>query len=547
VDSVASAYALAGLRSKTGVKNAVPLCPGMMPARAAWAFRHFGAEPPACRADVYVRVGDLVSTDVPSIGAGETLYAALKTLDRSGEAELPVTDHSGVFIGMLNPAALLSQFLALTGEGKGMSLAGRTVYSSETMIRELLHAEALAGGCDPRLRKFNVYVAAMCAETFSARMDSLPGAGAEAETAIVVGDRPDIHRLVVERRLPLLIITGASPQIDSALLEDAAAAGVTILATRYDSAKATRLLKFSTPAGAAPLEKDCIALQAGDRVQDVRASLQSSPDNIFPVLDTEGRLAGVVRKDAFSAPPPFRMILVDHNEPEQGIPGIEDIPVTEVVDHHRIAMRPTADPIKYTADAVGSTCTLVEGLYRAAGIAPSREAAGIMLAGIVADTLLFQSPTTTEIDRAAAARLSGICGESPDAIMKGLLSAASPLSSMTPSGAVDSDRKTYSGSGYRFSLSQLEESNFEVFHSQRAEITAAIDNLAEREKLDFAGLLVTDPVRGDSEFLYRGAESVRRVLPWRRRGDGLFILPGVLSRKKQLLPQILAALSSLAK
>lgn len=297
---------------------------------------------------------------------------------------------------------------------------------------------------------------------------------------------------------------------------------------------------LSRPTGDAPLHACSQVLNATDRVHDVKASVIRNAHNHFPVVDEEGKLLGTVLKWAFAEVPPFRMILVDHNETDQGIPGLEEIPVLEVVDHHRISFTSSPEPIKYTADTVGSTCTIVARMFRGAGLRPSKEVAGILLAGIVADTLLFQSPTTSDADHVFSSWLEKICGLTAQGIMDGMMSVASALNTMSPAKAIDSDRKTYTENGCRFSLAQLEESNLALFHKNMEALGVELENVVAKENLDFAALLVTDPVRGNSELLYRGDERVRRVLPWRTNVGGAFILPGVLSRKKQLLPTILS-------
>ena len=296
------------------------------------------------------------------------------------------------------------------------------------------------------------------------------------------------------------------------------------------------------PVGKAPLHQCAQTLVESDRVHDIRKSAIRNAHNHFPVVDEGGRLLGTVLKRAFAEEPPYRMILVDHNEQEQGIPGVEELPVVEVVDHHRIAFAATKDPIKYTADVVGSTCTLVARMYRGAGLRPTKEMAGVLIAGIVSDTLLFQSPTTTETDRQMCAWLEKLCGESAESIMTGLMSVASPLTSMSADKAIASDAKTYSEGGRKFVLAQIEESNLAVFRRHQAELAAAMERTVKASGLDFMALMVTDPVRGNSELLFRGDDSVRRALPYRRGDRGTLLMPGVLSRKKQLLPEILAAL-----
>lgn len=300
---------------------------------------------------------------------------------------------------------------------------------------------------------------------------------------------------------------------------------------------------LSIPVASAPLHLDCPVFTETDRVHDIKSAAIRNAHNHFPVVDEAGTMLGTVLKRAFAEKPPFRMILVDHNETAQGIPGVEEIPVVEVVDHHRIAFAPTADPIKYTADVVGATCTLVAQLFRAAGERPTKETAAALLAGIVSDTLLFQSPTTTDIDRALCAWLEKLCGVTAAAMMDGLMSVRSPLASMPPEQAIAIDAKTYSEAGRAFVLAQVEESQMTVFHQQAPALRDAMNRAVEAKGLDFMALMVTDPVSGNSELLFCGSDAVRRALPYRRGPNGTFMMPGVLSRKKQLLPEIIAALA----
>ncbi|MCR5413970.1 MAG: DHH family phosphoesterase [Kiritimatiellae bacterium] len=300
---------------------------------------------------------------------------------------------------------------------------------------------------------------------------------------------------------------------------------------------------LTIPVGRAPLHHCAQVLIDSDPVHDIRVAAVKSSHNHFPVVDENGKLMGTVLKRAFAEEPPFRMILVDHNETDQGIPGLEEVPVVEVVDHHRIAFAATREPIRYTADVVGSTCTLVARMFRAVGERPTRATAGILIAGIVSDTLLFQSPTTTDADRSLCSWLEKLCGESAESIMEGMSSIASPLTSLSPDDAIASDAKTYNEAGRKFMLAQIEETHMAFFHRHKDELSAAIDRAIKANALDFFALMVTDPVRGNSELLFRGLESVRRALPYRKGPNGTLVMPGVLSRKKQLLPEVIAALS----
>ena len=361
-------------------------------------------------------------------------------------------------------------------------------------------------------------------------------------------------RDVIDAQVPM--IEAETPLIDA--LKTLAESGESSLPVRDRAAggkflgmlSPAKLLKLfidkadlSIPVKAAPLHNCAMVLNEFDRVHDIKSAAVKNPHNHFPVVDEKGCLVGTVLKRAFAEEPPFRMILVDHNEIDQGIPGLDEVPVIEVVDHHRIAFAATKEPIKYTADIVGSTCTLVAKMYRGAGERPTKEIAGALIAGIVSDTLNFQSPTTTETDKVMCAWLEKLCGETAAAIFERLMSVASPLATMSAEKALSSDAKTYTEGGRRFVLAQIEESQLALFHQRQAEFAAAMEAAVKESALDFMALMVTDPVRGNSELLFAGEKSVLRSLPYRRGKDGILWMPGVLSRKKQLLPEILAALA----
>ena len=244
-------------------------------------------------------------------------------------------------------------------------------------------------------------------------------------------------------------------------------------------------------------------------------------------------------KKSISEAPPHRLILVDHNEMDQSIPGAEEIPIIEVVDHHRIGMQPTISPIKFTGDVVGSTCTLVASMFKSLGESLTPDLAGILLGGIVTDTLNLKSPTTSPLDRKMLEWLEKISGVSATSLMAELSQIDSPLASSTPEVVINSDRKTYTNGKYKFSLSQVEETNLELLHQRQDELIKAMAEVQNAEGLNFIGLLVTDAVRETSEMLIIGANEIIRDLPYKAIGPNLFDLPDVLSRKKQLLPQVL--------
>ena len=540
IDSLASAAALAEFRRRHTKQKVVPICPGVLPERAKYLFERFHIKPPVCRNDLYVRAGDIVS-QVPVVTADTVLFEALAMLKESGLPRLPVTDVDGKWRGMLSGMAFLGDLLAI-GEESERSFTGRRVYSSIDMIQRVLDAELLTG-CDlDKPQYFEVYVAAMGEENFQKHLPAR-----EDELAIIVGDRNEIHRSSIARKVRLLIITGDC-FVEDSVLSEAAGQKVTILRTALDSATVIRRLKFSTPVGKLlPDAVDELTVTSHDRVKDIREAVMTHLSDVIPVVEEDGMLKGVVLKRSFSAKPPFQMILVDHNEIEQSLPGAKEIPVIEVVDHHRIGMMPTAEPIRFTGDIVGSTCTLVAAMFRSSGESLSPEMAGLLLGGVISDTLLLKSPTTADLDFRMTEWLEKVSGVKKEELMAELLKIESPLASRPAAEVVNGDRKNYTEGGIRFALAQVEESNLELLHHRRDELSEEIRNVISGEGLDFFGLLVTDAVRSYSEFLVLGNRKIIKHLPFARLDDELFALPGVLSRKKQLLPQVLSVIGAFQK
>lgn len=541
IDSLASAVALAELRRRQGYSQVQAICPGVLPERGRYLFERFKTTPPELKNDVYLRIEHIMSLDVPCIKAGIPLLDAVALLKTSGYMCLPIVDDENKFLGMLSPVNLLSHLLGI-GYDSGSSLTGRCIHSSIDLISKVIKAELLTGFDTDKKQQFKVYIADMGVES----LENLIPINEANELAIISGDRSEIHLRALENMIRLLIITGEK-SVEPILLKAATQQNVTILKTSMDSSKVISRLKFSMPVEDFAVTESELVLRPQNRVAVYTNPILNTPGDVIPVLDNDEKLVGVVLKKSISSTPPHRLILVDHNEMDQSVPGAEEIPVIEVVDHHRIGMQPTLSPIKFTGDVVGSTCTLVASMFKNLGESLTPELAGILMGGIVADTLNLKSPTTSPLDKKMLEWLEKISEVSAEDLMKELSSIDSPLASSAPEIVIDSDRKTYTNGKYKFSLSQVEETNLELLHQRKAELVEAMTAIKEKESLNFIGLLVTDAVRENSEMLIIGSGEIVHDLPYRLISQELYALPGVLSRKKQLLPQILFITSEHSK
>ena len=290
----------------------------------------------------------------------------------------------------------------------------------------------------------------------------------------------------------------------------------------------------------------------GGRIRDSLPRIFREERNHFLVVDEHGLYVGVCRQRDLLNPPRLRLVLVDHNEAEQALGSLEEAELVEIVDHHRLGNPPTRMPIRFTVDVVGSTSTLVAERVEEAGLSAPPEIAGILLAGLVSDTLLLTSPTTTDRDRQAAERLgrwafawgSQLKGETLRSFGEQVLEAGAGLSSRDPAEIVSTDLKTYESAGLKFAVAQAEVTEFMSLNEYLESLLNALNDLREARGLDFAMLMVTDVVRGSSSLLLNNAPPILEDLPYPRQPDGTRLAKGVVSRKKQLLPAILGLLEN---
>ena len=289
---------------------------------------------------------------------------------------------------------------------------------------------------------------------------------------------------------------------------------------------------------------------ATTRIRDVIRRLLRDEVDEFWVLDDNKRYLGICRQRDLLDPPRLKIILVDHNEPQQALGSLDEAELVEILDHHRLGNPTTHEPIRFTVDVVGSTSTLVSELIEDAGLSAPPELAGLMLAGLLSDTLVMTSPTTTERDHQAADRLARwalvygapLEGETIQSFGEKVLAAGAGLSSRDPKDVVSTDMKQYEAASTRFAIAQAEVSDLYELNDYLEPLRDALQELRERRSLDFAMLMVTDVVQGDSRLLMVDAPAVLEELPYRPLADGTRLATGVVSRKKQLLPVVFSLL-----
>lgn len=283
-------------------------------------------------------------------------------------------------------------------------------------------------------------------------------------------------------------------------------------------------------------------LVINDLFEDAKQSLSSSKKRGLAVFDG-GEFKGYVTRRCFLKSPSYKVIMVDHNEARQSIKGIETATVVEIVDHHRLDASKTNLPIFIDTEPLGSTCTIVYQMFLRNNLKPDEYTAKVLLTGIISDTLILKSPTTTQIDREAASSLAAICGVDLYEFGNMMFSHVESLSSRNPEKAILSDFKKYSERGIAIGIGQCEVTTLNDINDYKDKYITALEEVREKNALSWATVMITDVMHEHSILLTTGHKAEKN-LPYVKLEDRMFDMPNVMSRKKQLLPEMVYALNS---
>ncbi|HWQ07563.1 MAG TPA: DHHA2 domain-containing protein, partial [Holophaga sp.] len=334
-----------------------------------------------------------------------------------------------------------------------------------------------------------------------------------------------------------LVVTNGNI-VPKELRELAEAKRVSVLVSPYDTSSTSLLVLYSTPVWTMG-DEAIKAVQADDALRAARAAIASSPSRSVPVLDEENRVLGIFAEGDLIKDPSIEIILVDHNELSQSIQGVEHYHILEVIDHHRLGALTTKYPITFINRVVGSTSTIIAGMYREACVPIPRAIASILLCGVLSDTLSLKSATTTEVDRETAEYLANITDLEIEALGRDLQSSASMAARMPPGEMIRVDQKEYTTSGKRISASQIEVTSTDEVLARAGDIREALHALRTEGGYYLAALMVTDISELTSLLVIDAGKEFLGLLNYPRLAPGVYVLKDVLSRKKQLMPALI--------
>jgi manganese-dependent inorganic pyrophosphatase len=530
-DSICSAIAYASFKEARGESGYVAARCGNSNARIDAILERFHTPLPHYLSDVFPRVRDMMVRQPLAVREDVTCAEALNLIDRHGITYLPVVSDKQRALGSLSLAQLGHFFIPRLDEPRAM----RQVRTSLARIVRSLQASVLHTVDENRLEDLFVRVGAMDLGTFwkiSEREQIPPG-----QSLIIVGDRSDIQHRSIVLGIRALIISGNLP-VDPAIVALAKLHDVSVISSPHDTATTAWFVRTASTIEQL-VDRKFSALNGEARIADIRRKFSQLSSHAMMVTGEDNLLQGILTKSDLLKPVPTRLVLVDHNELTQAVPGADEVIITEIIDHHRLAPMATSQPILFINEPVGSTCTIIADLFRRHGLVPNANLAGIMMSGLISDTLLLQSPTSTAKDADVLNWLQSYAGIKAQELGRLIFSSGSVILASPADRVVRSDFKVYEEEGVRFAVSQVEELGFDNFWPHAKALAQALAELRAAEKLTFAALLITDINTQNSLMLVRGdAEFIRRISYPHIEQDEIFELTGVVSRKKQLIPYL---------
>ena len=530
-DSICAAYAYAEFKNKIGDVETVACRLGNPNQETQYILDYFNAEAPRLLKTVKLKVEDLQFDNISPVSPEISLKTAWSIMRDKNIKTLPVADENDHLLGVLAVSNLTSCYMDIWDN--------RILAKSNTTLDNIIDTlSAKVSYVNEKVTHFpgKIVVTAMQPDTMSGHID-------EGDIAIV-GDREEAQAALIKLNISLMIVTGGyapSEKIVSLAKEH----GVTIIVTQHDSFTASRLIVQSIPVGYVMVKENIVSFTTDDLVDDIKGIMTETRFRSYPVLDQNGRVVGTVSRYHLISNHKKKVIQVDHNERGQSVDGLEDAEVLEIIDHHRVADIQTNNPIYFRNEPVGSTSTIVAKCFFESGIRPSRKAAGLLCGAIISDTLLFRSPTCTPQDQYTCKKLAEIADINIEKFAKEMFKAGTSLKGKTVEQIFNSDFKPFTIEDTKVGIAQVNTMDIEGFMPLKEEMLNYMDQKAKEAGLEMVLLLLTDILNEGSEILVTGAkpEIVEKAFNVTLKDKGAF-LPGVLSRKKQVVPPITNTITS---
>lgn len=520
-DSVTAAISLSYLKNRLGY-NTEPAVLSAINLESKYVLDYFNVKEPVFLNDVKIKVKDLNYTKNYSITEQDSISDAYYKMLEAKISKIPVVDEDKKLLGIITMNDIAKEQFS-----ENIDL----IDSSYQNILEAINGKELLKFDDTI--KGSLVVAGYRSTTIlnSVKLDS--------NSILIVGDRHSIIEYAINSGIKLLIITG-NHEIKPEHLEVAVANKVNIIISPYSTLIASRKINLGNNVSMLPYTKEVLCIKEYENVSDFAKLANKTRYSYYPALNEKDECIGILRASDVTYEKKKKVILVDHNSYEQSAFGLEETEILEIIDHHNIGSIGTNMPINFRNMPVGSTNTIIYTLYKENNVGIPEKIAGVMLSGILSDTLILTSPTTTDLDEEAVVYLASLAGVDYREYGLDMLKAGSSLKGKSKEEVLYTDYKTYPVGEERIGLGQISTTNPDEILNEKEEYIELLNNVAEGNDYYFVALFITDIISNGSYVLYssRAEDVLRRVYKDETLSQGAF-LENVVSRKKQILPNIM--------
>ena len=522
-DSICSAIGYAHLKQALG-ENVVAARAGKVNAETKYALEYFHMQQPLLLSDLYPRVKDVLLDCKIVVKQHDTLRQLGEIMRDHDLRSVPVTDSKGILVGIVTVSDLAKRYFQELGMANlsDMRVRYRDIIAASD-------AKVLVDGIESDFIQGDVRIAAGSLKTIKA--------GIKENDIVLIGDRHDETIIdCVEQGISVLIITG-NGRVSADVIEAAEARHMFVLSTPYDTYTTARLINQCVPVRRI-MHENPVCFKPMDLLSDIKGTMEETHYRNYPVIEN-GRLVGLVSRDELTMPERDRVILVDHNERGQAVEGIEEAKIVEVIDHHRLGGIQTSEPIFTHAEPVGCTATIVANMHWQQDVDIPAPVAGLLLSAILSDTVLFKSPTCTPYDKKTAERLAEIAGVDLKEYGMAMLKAGSGIGDMTPMEIAKNDSKEFQMGDYHLLISQISVMDTKEVLGLEPQLIEAMTTICEKEGFDMSLVMVTDILEEATYLLYAGSPKTLIGEAFKKDASGTHVyLPGVMSRKKQIVPPL---------
>ncbi len=527
-DAVVSAVGYAKLKNLLGYPEYVAARAGHLNPQTKYIFEKFGVPRPEYIPDLIPRVKYFMQSDVETVSEDVSIWESIGDMEKSANRVTPVVDTDGKYKSLLHYSGFARGVLSILNPEKKHRFT-----TSIDLIQKTLNAQPIIIQKDSDKQfKASIHVASSSVDTFKKRLE----AHSNEDIVVIASDRQDIHKICIENKVKLLITT-SNYVITKDLKELAEKNGVNVIVSPYSTSPTSMLIAYSMPVGSMG-DKEIKTVGINDTVSKIKDILKNEQCKYLPVVDDENRVIGMISEHDLMHEPNIEIILVDHNEITQAVEGIENYTIREVVDHHRIGTLSTKNPITFINRPVGSTSTQIAGMYHDYKIPIPKDIASLLLCGILSDTLILQSATTTDVDREMAEYLSSITDLDIKDIGNEIIIAGSQVSGRQAGELIRQDMKEYVEGKAVYTASQIEVGNPQEILDRKTEFLEELEIERRSHKALFSCLLVTDITKLSSDLLIVMDSKFEQFITFPKKEENVYYLQDVVSRKKQLIPMV---------